>query len=170
MQTQSPQEHPTIISGSLLKPQGTQLTASRSPETRMGRGSLGPCCLCFQELCPLGRERAEGRGFSLLNCSLRMMGSQLLPRIRSSGGGVSPFPGLQLLRVTQNQARGCTRDVPMDPKSHTRDKGIQQALTSQPNARTLHQKEKDGPKALLRQDDYSILRQHCYLPPPLWGL
>lgn len=58
----------------------------------------------------------------------------------------------------------------MDPKSQTRDKGIQEALTSQPNAQTLHQKEKDGPKALPRQADYGILRRHCYLPPLLWGL
>lgn len=59
----------------------------------------------------------------------------------------------------------------MDPKSQTRDKGIQQALTSQPNAQTLHQKkEKDGPKALPRQTDYGILRRHCYLPSPLWVL
>lgn len=83
----------------------------------MGAGSLGPHCLCFQETCPLGGRREDGRRFGLLNCSLRVRGSQLPPRIGLPGcEELLPLPGLQL-RVTQNQARGCIRDVPVGPKA-----------------------------------------------------
>lgn len=124
---------------------GDSTHCKQEPRGRMGRCSLGPHCLCFQERCPRGCRRAYGRTLGLLNCSLRMRGSQLAPALDPPRlwGVTPPWPDQGDPKIRLEAALEMSQ---WDPKPHSSVKDSQQALTLQPQAQTLHQKGNELPK------------------------
>lgn len=111
----------------------------------MGRGSLGPCCLCFQELMSPGLRKGRGEGIGPVELQAEcgcMWAWGLTYPPGWHAGAMWSHPSLVCHcsgwpKVRLEAAPIMSRQ---DPRPLSGVEGSQQALTSQPHAQTLHHK------------------------------